>query len=224
MASFNNALHTVADYLALDAKALVAAADDAPVFEHTVFGGMSVDIEEAAFLYALVRVLKPERALEIGAFAGVSADHILAALTDNKQGDLVSVDVADQSLPSKPRWTYQIADATTADLPGADFVFEDSAHDMPSATVILEKVKALNPRVVVSHDYYSDELYSDPVGFQVRQAFEAVFGAENVLGVKWDSSLRGFGIWRNPDWQTPDVEATPAPAKKAAPKKATAGK
>lgn len=228
MTSLHDALHTVADYLALDAKALAQFAQETPAFDGNMpYGGMSIDREEGQFLYTLTRALKPEHALEIGVFNGVSSDHILAALQDNGEGVLNSVDINAQvvrRLHYDDIWTYQIADATTAELPPADFVFEDSAHGLTDATAILAKVKALNSRVVVSHDYYSDELYNDRVGFQVRQAFEAVFGAENVLGVKWDNAPRGFGLWLNPDWHAPKVEATPAPAKKPAPKKATAKK
>lgn len=205
MTSLHDALTTAAAYLQVDAQTLLKYADETPAFDGNMqYGGMSIEREEGQFLYALVRALQPEHALEIGVFAGVSSQHIIEALGANDKGGLISVDIATTNYPTgESRWNILHQDATTADLPPADFVFEDSAHNFTDASAILDKVQALNPRVVVSHDYYSDELYQDNVGFQVRQAFEGVFGAENVLGVRWKGGQRGFGLWLNPDWQAP---------------------
>lgn len=236
MTSLQDVFERFVDYANLDAdhfnfapgtemqvESLLYFANETPAFDDNMpYGGMSIDREEGMFLYALTRALKPEHALEIGVFAGVSSMHILEALNANDAGDLISIDINTTNVTTgEGRWNILHQDATTGDLPPADFVFEDSAHGLTDATAILAKVKALNPRVVVSHDYYSDELYNDRIGFQVRQAFEAVFGAENVLGVKWDNAPRGFGLWLNPDWTAPEVE-TPEPAKKPAPRKPAA--
>lgn len=221
MTTLTDALRAAAAYLRLNAEELVQFAEQTPTFEHMPYGGFSIDREEGMFLYALVRALEPETALEIGVFAGVSSQHILAGMDG---GQLVSVDVNPLGRgTADPNWSFIAADATSTDLPAADFVYEDSDHQMPAAATILGKVKALSPRVVVSHDMYSDVLYQDPVGFQVRQAFEGTFGKENVIGIKWDRGQRGFGLWLNPDWQAPaaeKAEPTPAPRKRAPAKKA----
>lgn len=222
--NLHEALQAAAAYLGVDADALAKFADETPDFDGNMpYGGMSIDREEGMFLYALVRALEPEHALEIGVFQGVSGMHILEALNANDRGDLQSYDIATTNVTTgDTRWEIVRADATTADLPPADFVYEDSDHQLEGATAILSKVKALNPRVVISHDYYSHEHYSDNVGFQVKQAFDGVFGAD-VLGVRWNGAPRGFGLWLNPDWTAPDVEA-PAPAKKAPSRKSTTKK
>lgn len=204
--NLHDALRAAADYLHLNGDELVQYAEETPTFGGNMpYGGMSIDREEGQFLYALVRALTPVRALEIGVFQGVSSAHILAAMDANETGELVSVDISDKGVMPKAggRWSFITADATTADLPAADFAYEDSDHQMPAVADILAKVKALRPRVVVSHDYYSHELYADNVGFQVKMAFNNVFGGGNVLGVRWDNAPRGFGLWLNTDWQAP---------------------
>lgn len=220
MTKLNDALKQAADYLHLNADELVKFAKETPDFPNMPYGGFSIDREEGMFLYALTRALQPEHGLEIGMFQGVSSLHILAAMDANDTGGLTSVDLNDVhgDMVTMHRWTPKVADATTADLPDADFVYEDSNHTLPDAATILGKVKALNPRVVVSHDYYSDELYQDPKGFQVRQAFEQTFGTD-VQGIRWDKGQRGFGLWLNPDWQAPEPAEKRAPASKPAPNK-----
>lgn len=53
---------------------------------------MAVSLEEAEFLYALVRLLKPRVVLELGAGQGVSARFIAEALRANGAGELWSVE------------------------------------------------------------------------------------------------------------------------------------
>lgn len=50
-------------------------------------------IEDRVLLYALVRGLKPERALEIGTRWGGSAGIICAAMEDNAKGKLIGIDI-----------------------------------------------------------------------------------------------------------------------------------
>lgn len=237
--NLHEALTQTAAYLGLDADELVHFAAETPEWDDMPYGGMSIDREEGQFLYAIVRALKPETVLEIGAYQGVSSQHLYAAMPSD--AEMHSMDIADsrvRGVSGDVSWNVHIEDAITADLPPADFVFEDSDHQLGGATAILAKAKALRPRVVISHDYYSHEVYADDVGFQVKAAFDSVFGADTVLGVRWDNAPRGFGLWLNPDWQAPKsvedaiatrdkeayVEAKHAAAQKTAPRKRTPAK
>lgn len=56
------------------------------------FRQMAVTLEDAEFLYALVRLVKPERVLELGTGRGVSARFIAAALAENGHGELTTVE------------------------------------------------------------------------------------------------------------------------------------
>lgn len=218
--NLQDALRKTADYLHLDAETLIRYADETPKGANIPYGGMSIERQEGQFLYAVVRALAPTRALEIGCFQGVSSLHILEGLEDGGDGTLTSIDLQPVESSGNARWTTVQADATIADLPDADFVYEDSDHQNPAAQTILTKVKALGPRVVISHDYYSHEVYSDDEGFQGKAAFDAVFGVDNVLGVRWTGGLRGFGVWLNPAWQTVTGEPPKAEVKEPAPKRA----
>ena len=53
----------------------------------------SVYPAEGAFLYALVRLLRPERIVETGTASGFSTTYLLAALNRNEAGRLVSIDL-----------------------------------------------------------------------------------------------------------------------------------
>jgi predicted O-methyltransferase YrrM len=237
----DDALRHIAAAAGLDAAELIAYADEDQVGgRDTGYRGFSIDAAEGRLLYALIRVLRPERALEIGVFDGVSSLHLLAALEANGLGTLDSYDMlptAGAAVDDRGRWTLHIEDALKAALPAADFVFEDADHGLDTSIALLTKLKALQPRVIVSHDYYSHEVYSG--GFFVKQAFDTVFGEANVLGLRFDGAERGLGLWFNPDWSPaapavadePPIEAAddaPTPAVKplvAAPKaKRKAGK
>ena len=141
--------------------------------------GMSVHADEGKALYALVRHYKPLLCVEIGTSEGCGATHILAALEANGEGELISYDI-DPSAGSKiplnlaHRHTMVIADALHAELPRADFVFEDGEHSYEFNMTVLDKImRECQPRVLVSHDLLSHKHYS---GFGVLQAWEHFFG------------------------------------------------
>lgn len=217
-----NALTLLATKLNLPPADLMAYANEDP---HggvdTGYSGMSIHCDEGRVLYALVRALKPQHAIEIGVCEGVSTLHLLAALDANGQGVLDGYDLdphAGKHIPtSAARWTFHAEDALDADYPPAEFVFEDAAHTLDFSLAIYAHLKALEPRVLVVHDYYTDEVYGN---FYVRQAFESVFGAE-AFGVKLHDCFRGLGVWVNPNWREP---APPEPARKPAARKATPAK
>lgn len=141
--------------------------------------GMSVHEAEGQALYALVRHFKPTVCVEIGTSEGCGATHILAALEANGgDGELISYDIdssAGSKIPPhlKHRHTMVIADALTANLPKADFVFEDGEHSyaftMQALRVVLEQCQ---PKVLVSHDLLAHKHYN---GFGVSLAWQDTF-------------------------------------------------
>lgn len=100
-------------------------------------------------LYILVRLQKPSHVIETGVYDGLSAAYILAALHENQQGQLTSIDINDTSrLPSdidgaeagwivpqylRERWTLRFGDSREL-LPPAverhppDLFLHDSLH------------------------------------------------------------------------------------------------
>lgn len=59
---------------------------------YTSFNDAGVETETGEFLYAMVRILKPENILETGTHWGVGASYMGQALKDNKQGHLDTVE------------------------------------------------------------------------------------------------------------------------------------
>jgi hypothetical protein len=174
-----------------------------------------------------VRALKPSTVLEVGTNEGASATHLLAALDANGAGELISLDTnpaAGGSVPDglRERWVMRYEDAKTADLPAVDFVFEDGDHSLDGATAVLTKLKALNPRVLVSHDYAMTTAFGD---FHVKEAFDTLF--PDGVAITLDGCERGLALWVNPDWSA-EVAAPeppkPAPARKPTPARKPAAK
>jgi predicted O-methyltransferase YrrM len=58
-----------------------------------MYGEMSAEVEVLEFLYALVRLLKPDLCVETGAHRGLSAWHIGRALRENGAGRLVTCEI-----------------------------------------------------------------------------------------------------------------------------------
>lgn len=165
------------------------------------FPGMSTFSDEGRVIYALVRALHPERVVEVGVDSGGTSTHILSALEANGTGALWSVDInpdCGAMVPAhlRPRWTFVNADALTTELPEhADFIFEDGEHGYPFTFKVLTRLKALNPRMLLSHDYYTHLTYGD--AFQVQRAFTDVLGDKGVL---LDGAFTGLGYWVNSGW------------------------
>lgn len=208
--SLTTACALLAKRLGLDAATLVAYAnEDTHGGADTGLGAMSLDRDEGRLLYALIRALRPPRVIEIGVCQAVSSAHLLAALDANDSGVLDSYDIdplAGTDAEPHRRWGMHTADALEVDFGYADFVFEDAAHTLDFSTAIYGKLKALAPRIIVVHDYYTDEVYEN---FFVRQAFEAVFGDE-AFGVKLENCFRGLGVWINPMWvETETITSDP---------------
>lgn len=193
----HDALRQIAADAQLDADALIAyAAEDNYGGRDTGdFAPMSVHRDEARVLYALVRALRPARVIEVGVAEGCTATHILAALEANQYGELFSYDLETAGIgvcvpiELQVRWHLQTgADAMTADMPPAEFIFEDGPHTYPWTCDMLRKLAALGPRVLVTHDFYTEEVYHD---FKVQQSFREAFGY--LRGVKIDGAFTGLG-------------------------------
>jgi len=103
---------------------------------YRVFDGeyaqMSVTLEDAEFLYSLVRLIRPTGVLELGTGLGLSGRFIAEALVANGRGRLVTVE-PDEKLAAR-------AAGLLADLPvlqargwrgvKPDLVFIDSRYDL----------------------------------------------------------------------------------------------
>lgn len=104
---------------------------------YRVFGGrfrqMSVTLEDAEFLYALVRLAKPERVLELGSGYGVSGLFIAEALADNGPlgGRLLTVepdpDLAEAAAMMLSSVPANVGEPVDGDLDW-DLVFIDSGY------------------------------------------------------------------------------------------------
>lgn len=170
---------------------------------------MSVHEAEGKVLYALVRALRPKTVVEVGVASGGTTTHLLTALAANGSGHLYSYDIeplAGAKVPDhlRDRWTFIVGDALAVDLPErADFIFEDGEHTYEFTRNMLTRLKTLGPRVLVSHDYFSHEVYP---GFGVKQGFDEVL--PGAFGVKPDNAFTGLGVWVNADYQ-PVVDITP---------------
>ncbi len=199
----DEALQQIALDAGLDAAELIrfAAEDYVGGRDTGNWPGMSTFASEGQIIYALVRALRPARVIEVGVDSGGTSTHILTALEANGAGELWSVDINPECGTMVPeqlrhRWTFVNADALTVDLPdSADFIFEDGDHSYDFTFNILSRLKELNPHLLLSHDYYTHEVYQ---GFYVKQAFdEALPGAK---GVKIDSAFTGLGYWVNDEY------------------------
>ena len=139
---------------------------------------------EGQFLYTLIRALKPDTVIEIGAFRGCSSTHILSALEANKNGVLISIDVdefAGSEIPANLRKRWQFIHGPAQEVLRqqrltAQLVFEDGPHDDLTAD-ILSAALTTQPKLVLSHDGAHFLL-----GDMVRKAHQKVFGScETIL-------------------------------------------
>lgn len=203
MTSLADALTQIAQAANLDASELIAyaAEDNVGGRDTGNWSGMSTFADEGKVLYALIRALRPIQVVEVGVASGGTSTHILSALHANDFGTLWSVDIEANcglNIPEhlRGRWTFVVGDALTVDLPArADFAFEDGEHGYFFTSSILKRLKALSPRMIMSHDYYTHLTYGE--AFQVQRAFTDVLGDR---GVMIDGAFTGLGYWVNDDY------------------------
>ena len=126
----------------------------------------SFDPESGALVYGLVRLLKPETAIEIGTFKGYTSICIGQALEDNKKGKLYTMDPFEMEIVKiainksglKKRINY-INDYSHNVIPKlglqrVDFVLIDGDHSYESVKRDFELVKNLIPSggTIIFHD------------------------------------------------------------------------
>lgn len=202
--NLNEALRQLATDGNLNIDDLIAyAAEDTHGGRDTgAHSGGAVHAVEGRVLYTLIRALKPATCLELGVADGGSTTHILAALKRNGAGKLISYDVdpgAGANVPNDLRdgWTLIQGDVLKVDFAQADWIFEDTAHTLDFSIELFKHLAQLNPRIILTHDYYSHLVYEN---FAVEQAFQAVFG-EAGHGLLIEGAFTGLGYWFNPGWQ-----------------------
>ncbi len=97
------------------------------------FGDMSVTLEDAEFLYALVRLTSPARVLELGTGYGISARFIAEALVANGKGHLTTVEPLQEIWTEAPKLLAGLPVTVNRYAPmpddiGWDIVFIDSGY------------------------------------------------------------------------------------------------
>lgn len=204
---FDDALRQIAADGNLNADALIAfAAEDQIGGRDTGdWPAMSIFADEGKLIYALVRALRPAQVVEVGVASGGGSTHILSALEANNHGQLWSVDLVPDcglKIPDhlRHRWTFVTGDALTVPLPPrADFCFEDGAHSLDFTSQILTRLKALNPRLIMSHDALTHEVYGE--AFQVLNAWKAVLNPHKTLHI--EAAFTGLAYWWNANYVAP---------------------
>lgn len=110
---------------------------------YRVFGGayaqMSVTLEDAEWLYALVRLTKPARVVELGTGLGISARFIAEALAENGSGQLVTIEpnhyfseLARESLAGLP---CEVLEKFRGVFPQPDLLFIDSGYERRASDI-----------------------------------------------------------------------------------------
>jgi len=160
--------------------------------------------DERHVLYALVRALKPQHAVEIGVLWGVSTIQLLSALRDNDTGHLTAIDINTEIegkrkpghlIPAdlRKRLTLHIGmggeDYFSADKPVIDFLFEDASHEYDSTRTIhaAARVQLAHGALVIAHDPVSRP--------EIQRAF--VDSGISPIIYRIDNSPYGLAIWRN---------------------------
>lgn len=125
-------------------------------------------IEERLFLFALIRALKPKRALEIGVQWGGSACIIASAMQDNGFGKVAGIDPQPQQFRARPSWLHGrytlLAGSSPEKIPEAvdlldgkiDLVLIDAWH---TYSACLRDLRGVLPFVkdggyIILHDAY----------------------------------------------------------------------
>lgn len=156
-----DALTRIAQYIGIAPMTLYTAYELDHHFGARIDGWspMSVTTDEGRVIYALVRALRPQNVLEFGTLSCCSATHILQALCDNREGNLVSIDIAPLEPPGPPqelyhRWHFVQANGITYNFGdyGCDLCFEDTSHTHDSTRKLCRRALDLGAKLVIVHD------------------------------------------------------------------------
>ncbi len=143
-----------------DLRALAETADAGKTHRFPdPYAQMAITLEEGDFLYALVRMLKPARVLELGTGHGVSAKFIAGALAANGYGDLLTVE-PDAELRKAARAMLagslraEVVEDPSEDPSAGDFelVFVDSGYQRRADDIVFWLTEAPSGPIVVVHD------------------------------------------------------------------------
>lgn len=139
----------------------------------------SIFENEGIKLYELVRNLKPELIVEVGAHYGCSTTYMAYALRDNKKGKIISIDINGGSHSLFPKELKEFVEIKHADAlafevtENIDLLFEDGAHTYGFTQKILERFPA---KVVAVHDYMHRGCQNT-----VKVDFDRVFGSPDEI-------------------------------------------
>lgn len=119
----------------------------------------SSETEVSDFLYGFVRMIKPERVLEIGTFEGDASLAIAKGLRDNKLGHLITTDIKDYGQEKViedeglSRYVTVVKENPKEFLDTVDFTFDmifiDDGHSYSEVTRDLE----VSHRLTKNHSY-----------------------------------------------------------------------
>lgn len=214
-----NGLIEVSKYLGVNTNQLAIEMRNAPHAEKTHMGNAYPSgtgrASERAFLYALVRLLRPVNILEIGTGWGAMTTQLLSA-SDNK---VVSVDIVKDRwgkpvgslVPSqyRSRLTQGLVGFTQLPLP-VDFCLEDSAHTYDSTKSAWNgMINPLAPNgVIISHDACNKP--------DVLRAIRDC-GIEPLI-IQLEDNAPGFALWQK---QTTSIQSTVKPLSEVSVKPST---
>jgi len=68
----------------------------------SMFNDAGTEVEVSEWLYAMVKMIKPDLVLETGTHVGVSSTYIAKALQDNNRGRLITFEIIDEHYASAP--------------------------------------------------------------------------------------------------------------------------
>lgn len=179
-----NVLLLIGAQLSLDGNELIQYANEDTIGgyhnnpAYATWPGGSMWESEGRIIYALIRALKPETVIELGAFVGCSASHMAAAVMRNGSGKVYSLDsgragAAHGSLiPDNLKHLVTLISADgiewleAQDDNSLDFLLEDMMHDTPSVKVVAElAMKKLKPGgLLINHDASHDFAWIDTQG------------------------------------------------------------
>lgn len=171
--------------------------------------GQGVHEEEAAFLYALVRAIKPRFVLETGTCQGYSTNEIARAIAANGCGHVVTADISADTGAAVQQDLKQHVTFVRSLSPGSlpriletkgekvDIFFHDSSHsylNTLSELVCVAPFLASNA-IVACHDAKLDFLQ----GFGVGRALRAFATEIGVAYLVLDTTC-GIGLlaWKDP--------------------------
>lgn len=160
---------------------------------------------EGKSIYVLIRILKPNRILEIGNYLGRSSNHILQAVEDNGTGEVTLLDIEEHieydKLHNKKfdRILQNSLDFLSQPI-NFDLIIQDGNHTYNHVKKEIELILKNNiakPYFIWAHDYYKHKTPQCEVG-RVWNEFKAKF--ELFIPFKDSVSNCGFCIVKNNEY------------------------